>query len=87
MRRNLWGRLERLERDSEALHGVLTLPYGSRVLYTVDKALDAVGAAIRGGEAPLLGAFLEAETTEGLPGLCRALVGSRERVARGDTRG
>ena len=70
-------RLERLEGRVEATHDVLTLPDGSRVLCTQPDALRASGAAIRGGEEPLLARFLEAETTEGMPGLCRALVGSR----------
>ncbi len=72
----------RLETGAEAMHGVLRLPDGSRVLYTVDEALAALHAAIRQREPPLLGAFLQADTTEGLPGLCRALVGSRDRVDR-----
>lgn len=78
MRRNLWGRLERLEANAEALHSVLTLPDGSRVLYTVGEALEAMHAALCQTDHPLLARFLEAETTEGLPGLCRALVGSRD---------
>ena len=71
-------RLERLEGRVEATHDVLTLPDGSRALYTQPGALRALGAAIRGREEPLLARFLEAETTEGMPGLCRALVGSRD---------
>ena len=66
-----------LEGRVEATHDVLTFPDGSRVLLPQPDALRALGAAIRGGEEPLLARFLEAETTEGMPGLCRALVGSR----------
>lgn len=45
------------------------------MLYTPDEALDTAHAAIGGEESPLLARFLEAETTEGLPGLCRAITG------------
>ena len=71
-------RLERLEGRVEATHDVLKLPDGSHVLYTQPGVLRALGAAIRGGEEPLLARFLKAETTKGMPGLCRALVGSRD---------
>ena len=58
------GRLiSRLESRVGATHDALTLPDGSRALYTQPDAL--------------LARFLEAGTTEGMPGLCRALVGSR----------
>ena len=73
----LISRLERLERRVGATHDALTLPDGSRVLCTQPDALRAVGAAIWGGEDALLARFLEAGTTDGMPGLCRALVGSR----------
>lgn len=73
-------RLEGLEARVAATRTALALPDGSRVLYAPEDALDALHAAIGGEEEPLLARFLEAETTEGLPGLCRALVGSRERV-------
>ena len=43
----------------------------------MDEALEAPHAAIGQTDHPLLARFLEADTTEGLPGLCRALVGSR----------
>lgn len=72
------GRLDRLEGRVEASHDALMLPDGSRTLYTHPDALRAVAAAIRGGETTLLARFLQAETTEGLPGLCQALVSSRE---------
>lgn len=73
-------RLDSLEARVGAARTALVLPDGSRVLYTPDEALNALHAAIGDEEEPLLARFLEAETTEGLPGLCRALVGSRERV-------
>lgn len=78
MGRTRW-RLRSLERDAETLHNVLVLPDGSKVLYAPEEALGAVGAAIHGTEDALLTRFLDAGTTEGLPGLCLALTGSRVR--------
>jgi hypothetical protein len=72
-------RLDALEGRVAATRTALVLPDGSRVLYTPGEALDALHAAIGDEEEPLLARFLEADTTEGLPGLCRALVGSRAR--------
>ena len=73
------GRLEGLEGLLEASHEALTLPDGSRVLYTAPDALRTVGAAIRGEQSLLLARFLEAGTTQGLPGLCSALAESQAR--------
>lgn len=70
-------RLERLEREATPLYSTLTLPTGEAVRYTGDEALEAMVAAIHEDEHPLLFRFLEADTTEGMPGLCRALAGSR----------
>ncbi len=72
----LRARLERLEAGTEGLYTVLRLPDGAPVRYTTDEALEALGAAIHRTENPLLDRFVEADTTEGLPGLCRILVGS-----------
>lgn len=71
-------RLEALEAGTEGLCAVLRLPDGGTVRYTTDEALAALHAAIRGGEDELLARFVAAGTSEGLPGLCRPLVGSRE---------
>ena len=65
----LRGRLRRLEREAAPFYKTLTLPGGETLRYTGDEALEAMMAATR---------FLEAETAEGMPGLCRPLVGSRE---------
>lgn len=72
----LRSRLEKLEREAGPLYKTLTLPTGGTLRYTTDEALEALGAAIHRTENPLLDRFMEADTTEGLPGLCRALVGS-----------
>jgi hypothetical protein len=74
----LRGRLRRIETQAERLHAVLRLPDGTTMLYTPEEAWDATSAAIHGTDHPLLARFLMAGTTEGLPGLCRALVWSRE---------
>ncbi len=77
--RGLRGRLERLEREAGPLYKTLTLPTGRTLRYTTDEALEAMVAAIHRTENPLLDRFVEADTTEGLPGLCRTLVRSWER--------
>lgn len=82
----LRGRLEALERKAGPLYKTLTLPDGGTVRYTGDEALEAMNAAIHQDEHPLLSRFVEADTTEGMPGLCRALAGSWERV-RGEDDG
>ncbi len=74
----LRSRLEKLEREAGPLYKTLTLPTGGTLRYTGDEALEAMVAAIHEAEHPLLSRFLEAGTNEGMPGLCRALVGSRE---------
>lgn len=74
----LRARLERLEREAGPLYKTLILPDGGTLRYTGDEALEAMVAAIHEDGHPLLARFLEAETAEGMPGLCRALVGSRE---------
>ncbi len=71
-------RLERLEREAGPLYKTLILPTGGTLRYTGDEALEAMVAAIHQNEHPLLARFLETDATEGMPGLCRALVGSRE---------
>ena len=83
MRRNMWGRLERLETGARSLYNAVRLRDGTTALYTTDEALAALGASIRREPNALLERFRGADTTEGLPGLCRALEESRE----GDTRG
>ncbi len=69
--------MERLERRAGPLYKTLALPTGETVRYTGDEALEAMVAAIHQHDHPLLSRFLEADTAEGMPGLCRALVGSR----------
>lgn len=76
---SLRGRLSKLEGEAEQFYTVLRLPDGSPVRYTSNETLGAAEAAIRREDNALLARFMEADTTEGLPGLCRALVGGRGR--------
>lgn len=69
-------RLERLEREALPLYKTLQLPGGGTIHYTGEEALEAMVTARRKDENPLLNRFLETDTTEGMPGLCRALVGA-----------
>ena len=75
----LRSRLERLEREVGPLYETRTLPTGETVRYTGDEALEAMVAAIHEDEHPLLARFLQPDTAQGMPALCRALAGSRTR--------
>lgn len=70
-------RLGKLETEAAGLYETLRLPDGSRVLYTGEEMLHALSASIRGEEHRLLPHVREADTREGMPGLIRALEGSR----------
>jgi hypothetical protein len=69
--------VKRLERDAEGLHHTLRLPDGTEVRYTGEEMLHAVSAAIRREEHRLLPHIRQMDTTEGMPGLIRAIEGSR----------
>lgn len=71
------GRLERLETEAAGLYETLRLPDGSAVLYTGEEMLGALSAAIRREEHRLLPRIRKVDTREGMPGLIRALEGSR----------
>jgi hypothetical protein len=78
-------RLRRLEALEGELIGVLTLPSGEQVRYRRGSAHDggdifeAFLACVNGREHWLLPYIRQMDTREGLPGLIRALEGSRER--------
>jgi hypothetical protein len=74
----LRGRLRRLERDAGDLHGTLRLPDGTEVGYEAPEMLEALLAAIDGREHRLLPylRLAEPETSEGMPGMVRAIEGS-----------
>jgi hypothetical protein len=82
-------RLKRLEALEGEVIGVLTLPSGESVRYRRGSAHDggdifeAFLACMNGEEHWLLPYIRQMDTREGLPGLIRALEGSRERVKGG----
>ncbi len=79
-------RLKRLEALESELVGVLTLPSGESVRYRLGSPHDggdlyeAFVACMKGEEHWLLPYVRQMDTTEGFPGLIRAIEGSRERV-------
>ncbi len=73
-------RLKRAEQEAAELFEEIRLENGEVVRYSGTDAFEAVRAAAAGKQHWLIEPFLSAETTEGLPGLVRALVGSRERM-------
>lgn len=77
------GRLTRLETEAEEFYSTLHLPDGTEVRYTGEEMLDTMIAAIHQGEHWLLPHVRKVETRQGMPGLIRALEGSRERVEGG----
>ncbi len=77
-------RLKRLEKEAQDFYSILRLPDGTEVRYTGEEMLDAMIAAIHQGEHWLLPHVRRMDIREGMPGLIRALEGSRERVQGGE---
>jgi hypothetical protein len=77
------GRLGRLEREVSEFYETLKLPDGTEVCYTGEEMLEALCACIERREHRLLPYLRRAEpdTTQGMPGLVRAIEGSRERAS------
>jgi hypothetical protein len=79
-------KLKRLERVADEETGVLVLPDGTEVRYCLGLPHDggdlyeAFLACMAGREHWLLPYVRQMDTTEGFPGLIRAIEGSRERV-------
>ena len=69
------GWLKRLEREAGLLCGTLRLPDGREVSYEREEMLEALLAAIDGQEHQLLPYLRQMPTSEGMPGLIRALEG------------
>lgn len=72
-------KLKRLEKVADEGSGVLVLPDGTKIRYGNGELLDAFLAAMDRQEHRLLPYVRQMDTTEGLPGLIRAIEGSRER--------
>jgi hypothetical protein len=77
----LRGWVRELERDAGDLGGTLQLPDGTEVRYESEEMLEALLAAIEGREHRLLPYLRQIPTSEGMPGMIRAIEGSRERVS------
>jgi hypothetical protein len=75
------GWIKRLEREAGDLHGTLRLPEGTEIRYEGGEMLDAFLAAIDGQEHRLLPYLRQIDTTQGMPGLIRAIEGSRVRAS------
>ena len=71
--------MSRLERQANGLFRTLRLPDGAEVRYTSEEMLGAVCAAIRQEEHRLLPYVRQLDTTQGMPGLIRALEESHAR--------
>jgi hypothetical protein len=73
--------VRKLERDAGPLHGTLRLPDGTEIRYEPEEMLDALLAAIDGREHRLLPYLRQIPTSEGMPGVVRALEGTGERAS------
>jgi hypothetical protein len=73
--------VRKLERDAGDLHGTLRLPGGTVVRYGRKEMLDALLAAIEGREHRLLPYLRQIPSSEGMPGMIRAIEGSGQRVS------
>ena len=73
--------LGKLEQKAQMHTYVLRLPDGEEVRYTSEDELEAFSAVMAKEEHWLVPYFLQADTSEGFPGLVRAL--SRARVEQG----
>jgi hypothetical protein len=71
-------KLSKLEQRAKQHYEVIRLPDGSEVRYSGDNALDALCATLDQGDHWLLPAIRQVETSTGLPGLIRALAGSKD---------
>jgi hypothetical protein len=73
--------IKKLEREAGDLGGVLRLPDGTEVRYQGEEMLDALLAAIEGLEHRLLPYLRQIPTSEGMPGMVRALEAGEERAS------
>jgi hypothetical protein len=78
------GRLDKLEQEAEGLFETLTLEDGTEIRYEVGEMFEVLCAVLDRREHPLLPYLRQMDTNQGMPGLVRAIEGSRERVEGGD---
>ncbi len=72
-------RLDKLEQEAGGLYETLQLPDGSTLRYEAGEMFEALCAVLDRREHRLLSALRSIDTAEGMPGLVRALEGSRAR--------
>jgi hypothetical protein len=75
----LRARLSRLEQKAGESYQTLRLPDGQVIRYESEEMLAALSACIAKREHRLLQYIRRIDTNEGMPGLIRAIEGSRER--------
>jgi hypothetical protein len=75
------GRLGKLEQEAEGLYETLTLEDGTKIRCDPGEMFEALSAVIvrSPSEHPLLPHLRAVDTTEGMPGLIRALEASHAR--------
>jgi hypothetical protein len=78
---SLRGRLAKLEQEAGEFYETLRLPDGTEVRYETSELLDALCAAIDGSEHRLLLYFRQMDTTQGMPGIIRAIEGSSQHAS------
>ncbi len=71
-------KIKRLEREAGPLRGTLRLPDSREVSYEREEMLEALLAAIDGHEHRLLPYLRQMPTTEGMPGVVKALERSED---------
>jgi hypothetical protein len=74
------GRLDKLEQEAEGFYETLQLPDGSTVKYEAGEMFEVLCAVLDRREHPLLPYLRQMDTNQGMPGLVRAIEGSREHV-------
>ena len=77
------GRLDKLEQGAEGIYETLTLEDGTKIRYEDGEMFEVLCAVLDRREHPLLPYLRQMDTNRGMPGLVRAIEGSRERVEGG----
>ena len=77
------GRLGKLEQEAEGLYETLTLPDGTEIRYEGEEMFEVLCAVLDRREHRLLPYRRQMDTNQEMPGLVRAIEGSREREEEG----
>ncbi len=78
------GRIDKLQQEAEGFYETLTLPDGTEIKYEADEMFEVLCAVFDRREHRLLPILRQMNTYQGMPGLVRAIEGSRERAEEGD---